>query len=145
MKIWATLWVWQESHLPQRLTLKNEAGFQSFTFLAPVDTISKAQFLVLWKNPIWCKDRKNLWKSWVLRKLSPQSTLESTTFASNFCFWSNDTLFEVSFGFFSKTYKIRTKSSKFLWQIFAVISIFLEETFSHLETDLFSFQLPSCS
>ena len=102
MKIWATLWVWQESHLPQRLTLKNEAGFQSFTFLAPVDTISKAQFLVLWKNPIWCKDRKNLWKSWVLRKLSPQSTLESTTFASNFCFWS---LFEVSFGFFSKTYK----------------------------------------
>ena len=39
--------VWQESHLPQRLTLKNEAGFQSFTFLAPVDTISKAQFLVL--------------------------------------------------------------------------------------------------
>ena len=49
MKSWAMLWVWQESHLPQRLTLKNEAGFQSFTFLAPVDTISKAQFLVLWK------------------------------------------------------------------------------------------------
>ena len=89
MKIWATLWVWQESHLPQRLTLKNEAGFQSFTFLAPVDTISKAQFLVLWKNPIWCKDRKNLWKSWVLRKFSPKSTLESTTLASIFRFWSN--------------------------------------------------------
>ena len=108
MKSWATLWVWQESHLPQRLTLKNEAGFQSFTFLAPVDTISKAQFLVLWKILFDARE-KNLWKSWVLRKSSPQSTLESTTLASIFCFWSNDTLFEVSIGFFSKTYRIGFK------------------------------------